>query len=191
MRKLRFRPTPAGVIALLALFLALGGAAYAATQLPRNSVGTAQIQTGAIRIGDLNKELRRDVQGDQLPSGQTLKGVFALNAEFANAERGNLQLDQDTISFGQALGRAPKVDVIKEGASGNADCAGSSTEPTAAPGFLCFYIQEQQDVGKFEICAVGCPGTRSASPFGAILTLVADVNHMQAFIEGSWAVTAP
>jgi hypothetical protein len=44
MRAVRQRLTYANVIATLALFLVLGGAAYAATQLPRNSVGTAQLK---------------------------------------------------------------------------------------------------------------------------------------------------
>lgn len=35
-------------IALLALFIALGGTSYAATQLPSNSVGSRQIRAGAI-----------------------------------------------------------------------------------------------------------------------------------------------
>jgi len=35
-------------IGYLALFVALGGTSYAATQLPRNSVGTNQIQTSAV-----------------------------------------------------------------------------------------------------------------------------------------------
>jgi hypothetical protein len=36
------------VVALLALFLAAGGASYAATSLPNNSVGTAQIRNSAV-----------------------------------------------------------------------------------------------------------------------------------------------
>ena len=35
-------------IALIALFVALGGTSYAATQLPSNSVGTRQIRAGAV-----------------------------------------------------------------------------------------------------------------------------------------------
>jgi hypothetical protein len=191
VRKLRFRPTYANVIATLALFLALGGGAYAATQLASNSVGSQQIKTGSIRIGDLNRELRIKLNDEQLASGETVRGPFYLDAEFANPLRNNYQAGGTTISFGPGLKDPPKVDVIKEGATGNADCAGSPTFPTAARGFLCFYIQEQQNVGQFEICAIGCPNTRSSSPFGANLTLVADVAHTQAYIEGSWAVTAP
>jgi hypothetical protein len=40
--------TYANVIATIALFVALGGASYAATNLPKNSVGTKQIKNGAI-----------------------------------------------------------------------------------------------------------------------------------------------
>lgn len=42
------RPSPAIAISVTALFLSLGGVGYAATQLPRNSVGNAQIQNGAV-----------------------------------------------------------------------------------------------------------------------------------------------
>jgi hypothetical protein len=36
------------VISLIALFVALGGASYAAVSLPSNSVGTAQIRNNAV-----------------------------------------------------------------------------------------------------------------------------------------------
>jgi hypothetical protein len=39
---------PATAIAVLALFVALGGTTYAATSLPRNSVGTKQLKRGAV-----------------------------------------------------------------------------------------------------------------------------------------------
>jgi hypothetical protein len=43
------RPSPALVVALVALFLALGGTSYAAiTTLPKNSVGTKQLTNGAV-----------------------------------------------------------------------------------------------------------------------------------------------
>jgi hypothetical protein len=46
-RILRRRPSPALVVATLALFLAAGGTGYALT-LPANSVGSAQIQAGRV-----------------------------------------------------------------------------------------------------------------------------------------------
>lgn len=44
----RRRPSPAIVISVTALFLSLGGVGYAASQLPRNSVGNAQLQNDAV-----------------------------------------------------------------------------------------------------------------------------------------------
>jgi hypothetical protein len=44
----RRRLTFANVVSVLALFVALGGGAYAATQLPPNSVGTPQLRKGAV-----------------------------------------------------------------------------------------------------------------------------------------------
>lgn len=41
-------PSPAFVISLVALFVALGGTTYAATSLPRNSVGTKQLKKNAV-----------------------------------------------------------------------------------------------------------------------------------------------
>ena len=48
MQALRSKLTYANVISTVCLFLILGGSAYAATQLPKNSVGTRQIKNGAI-----------------------------------------------------------------------------------------------------------------------------------------------
>ncbi len=48
MQALRGKLTYANVISTLCLFMLLGGGAYAATQLPKNSVGAKQIKNGAI-----------------------------------------------------------------------------------------------------------------------------------------------
>lgn len=44
----KHRPSGPMVVALLALFVALGGTGYAALKLPKNSVGTKQLQRGAV-----------------------------------------------------------------------------------------------------------------------------------------------
>lgn len=48
LRRLR-APSPALVISIVALFIALGGVGYAAVTLPRNSVSTDSIRDGAVR----------------------------------------------------------------------------------------------------------------------------------------------
>ncbi len=44
----RYVPSPAMVVACLALLVALGGTSYAATQLARNSVGNIHLKRGAV-----------------------------------------------------------------------------------------------------------------------------------------------
>ncbi len=56
MKKLRPRLTFANVTSMLALFIALGGSAYAATHLKKNSVGTKQIKNNAVTSAKLKKE---------------------------------------------------------------------------------------------------------------------------------------
>jgi hypothetical protein len=78
------RPSPAMVVACAALAVALGGTSYATVlQVPRSSVGTAQLKTGAVttkkiapnavtaakvRNGSL---LKADFRAGQLPAGPT------------------------------------------------------------------------------------------------------------------------
>jgi hypothetical protein len=85
MKKLSIRrPSPAMVVACLALLVALGGTSVAAvSQLARNSVGPAQLQFGAvtapkIRSNAVNSSkvanrslLRADFAPGQLPAGPT------------------------------------------------------------------------------------------------------------------------
>lgn len=61
--------TYANVVASLALFFALGGAAFAATQLPRNSVGTGQLKPEAVTAGKIAKKTRNQLQGSTGPQG--------------------------------------------------------------------------------------------------------------------------
>lgn len=75
------RPSPALAIALLALFVALGGTGYAALNLPRNSVGSKQLRKSAVRNVDIasnavtGAKVRRrsldstDFKTDSLPRG--------------------------------------------------------------------------------------------------------------------------
>jgi len=53
MKKLKWVPTPPMAVALVALFVALSGAGYAAVVLPKNSVGSVQIRDGPVKRADL------------------------------------------------------------------------------------------------------------------------------------------
>ena len=69
MKRALPRPTYANLIATLALFLALCGGAYAATQLPRNSVGTAQIKARAVTPAKLSTRAKQALTGARGPAG--------------------------------------------------------------------------------------------------------------------------
>ena len=43
-----YRPTPAMIVSLIALFVAMGGTTYAVTKLPKRSVGSLQLKKGAV-----------------------------------------------------------------------------------------------------------------------------------------------
>ena len=67
----RFRPSPALVVACVALAFALGGVSYAATVLPRNSVGTLQLKANSVNSSKVanGSLLRADFKAGQVPSG--------------------------------------------------------------------------------------------------------------------------
>ncbi|MEI6793501.1 MAG: hypothetical protein WCK97_09770, partial [Actinomycetes bacterium] len=61
------------VISVMALFVALGGASYAAIKLPANSVGAAQIKKNAVDSNKVKDRslLATDFKTGQLPRGET------------------------------------------------------------------------------------------------------------------------
>ena len=63
-------------LALVALFLALGGTSFAAGNalLPRNSVGTAQVTNGSLQPNDLSKNARTALKGNTGPRGPARTG---------------------------------------------------------------------------------------------------------------------
>ena len=72
--------TPSLIISVIALFVALGGASYAAIKIPRNSVGAAQIKKNAVTSAKIKKNavtstkvkdrslLAKDFKAGQIPA---------------------------------------------------------------------------------------------------------------------------
>lgn len=97
---LRERLTYANVMATVAVFLALGGGAYAAVRLPRNSVGQKQIRNGAVGrselhrsavtaravknrslgVGELSTKARKSLRGERGPAGPSGPAGTAFHA---------------------------------------------------------------------------------------------------------------
>ena len=64
LRSLFHRPSPAFVIASLALFISLGGAGYAATRISNNSVGTNQLRNNAVSYKKIQPGAVGDIRAD-------------------------------------------------------------------------------------------------------------------------------
>lgn len=63
--------TFANVVACLALFVALGGASYAAFKLPKESVGTEALRKAAVTPAKLSDKARQGMTGARGPQGAT------------------------------------------------------------------------------------------------------------------------
>lgn len=113
-------------VALLALFLALGGTSYAAVKLPRHSVGAAQLRKGAVTSSKVrNHSLRAvDFRHGQLPAG-------------ARGPKG------DTGAAGAAGAQGPKGDTGTPGAAGpgyHFTTGSGATGPTLSQGGTYFVV---------------------------------------------------
>lgn len=73
----RFRPSPAGAIALVALFISLGGTTYAVSSLPRDSVGTKQLRNRSVTEDELSN---RAVITSKLATGAVTNSKIARGA---------------------------------------------------------------------------------------------------------------
>ena len=67
-------------VALVALFVALGGVSYAAVNLPKNSVGSGQIKTGAVKGPELKNGA---VRGADVNEGSLAKVPRSTSADTA------------------------------------------------------------------------------------------------------------
>jgi hypothetical protein len=189
------------VVACAALIVALGGTGYAATKLPKNSVGAKQIKRGAVgtselrnkavTLGKINPKARSSLKGQRgargaagpvtgaLPSKVTLTGVYGIAAISAGSV-------QTPISYGLALPSDPALNYITT--TPTAACPGNVNDPKAAPGNLCVY--ERAAVNTTAVI-IDFPADTSSARFGAIVQGNVNVATNQTIVKGTWAVTAP
>ncbi|HXY80682.1 MAG TPA: hypothetical protein VEH55_04880 [Gaiellaceae bacterium] len=203
----KHRPSPATVIASLALAVALGGTGYAALVLPANSVGTAQLKNGAVtslkvKSGSLLAtnfkagQLPRGPAGptgatgpigptgppgpypDTLASGKTVRGSFSMGG---TADVTGALADTG-ISFVYSFAAPPSVKIVLQGAAAPAECPGNATAPQAQPGYLCIYETAHSNSSGATLNSVTTAGATiftNASGGGGF------------FSYGTWAATAP
>lgn len=143
MKKIvRTKLTYANVVASLALFLALGGGAYAASQLSKNSVGSKQIKKNAVNSAKVkNHSLKAaDFKAGQLPAGaqgpagpqgpKGDQGPGASSFEVAVPQNGTRNVIKVTDGiFVKALCSPTLVEfgLASEQNGGNVDASGTAT----------------------------------------------------------------
>lgn len=125
------RPSPALIVACIALFVALGGTSYAVTALPRDSVGTVQLKDGAVSVGKLQNgsvsaaKIGTDAVGKrQLRNGSVLGAKIADNA-ITGAKVRDGSLEAADFKAGQ-LPEGPRGPAGATGATGAAGAAGTA-----------------------------------------------------------------
>jgi len=203
------------LIALLALFVALSGTAYAATALAPNSVGTTQLKNGAVTKKKINKKTIAALKGNRgprglvgakgaqgpkgnpgpagpllqtLPSGKTLTGAFG---GATSVPPGVFESAQASFSYPVPLAANPTVNRIQVGGASTASCPGSLLSPKAAPGNLCLYLGYANGASSTGLNSYGADG-QGDYRFGGVAYIDSTCTApCYTSFSGTWAVTAP
>src|SRR5437763_11300668 len=143
--------TYANVVASLALFIALGGGAYAALKLPKNAVTTVQVKNGSL--------LAKDFEGGQLKAGR--QGPLGLpGADGAKGATGPAGKDGAQGLQGLPGGQG---DQGIPGADGTAKAFGyisgptGGVDPTRSKGLTSANVTKSGTFGEY--CITGLPFT--------------------------------
>src|SRR4051794_674760 len=142
-RILRRRPSPALVVATIALFLAAGGTTYALT-LPANSVGSAQIQAGRVLNSKLapgsvsnSKMGRNAVTFSKLASNQMtsakIRNASLLGEDLAPNTVTGAQIDESSLNL-----PTTKFAVVDSGGALGNQSGGISVSQVGTPLILDF-----------------------------------------------------
>jgi hypothetical protein len=123
-----------------------------------------------------------------LPSGLTLRGVYRVAGGQATAPAGTLAAD--SLTFAMPLTFGPAAHIVLVGAAPPAQCPGTATAPSAAPGNLCVYEAAAVNAAGQAMVDPSTNLLGEASRYGAAVLAVS--NEPGFFVStGTWAVTAP
>jgi len=136
MRTMRFRPSPALIVASLALAIALGGTGYAAVVLPANSVGTKQLKNKAVNAAKVKPGSLRasSFASGQLPKGaKGDRGADGLPGAAGPSGAQGAKGDPATKLFAVVDGATGKPTVKSAGVDSNKTGSGSNTYAVTFP----------------------------------------------------------
>lgn len=128
MLRTRSAMTYANVTATLALFIALGGGAYAATVLPANSVGPRQLKSSAVERSKIKSQAVNSakVRDNSLTGADINEGALGKVASAASADKAT-----NATNAVRALTAAALDKVTYKSATATAPADSASTAATA------------------------------------------------------------
>jgi hypothetical protein len=202
LTRLKRLPSPALVISVIALILAVGGGTFAIAALSQHDkkvvkkiakkVANKQISTKAPSLS-VNHANTADSAtsaanatglAGPLASGRTLIGYVNTTG---HTDPGQIT-NEASISFPIPLATAPTVHVIPVGGPSTAACPGTDANPSATGGNLCIY--ESTIVGATGLAVPGGLHPVTVTRFG-LPGLLATGTSGDYIARAAWAVTAP
>jgi hypothetical protein len=166
-RIVRRRPSPATVISLIALFVALGGTSYAAFKIPKNSVGSPQVINGSLQKADLSKKTvaalkgnpgAQGPQGPEGPQGSRGAAGAAGPAGAAGTARAYAEVDSTTPSLVTA--RTKNISAVTRPATGTyclTPAAGVDPRTVATAATVDFALSTEDGFVQVTGTGVDCP----------------------------------
>jgi hypothetical protein len=173
------KPSPSMMVALLALFVALGGSSYAAIKLPkasvgpkqlkRNSVTSPKVKPGSLLLSDFKRSQRTQLRGPQgLQGAQGARGVqgapgqdatnlFAYVRDTGGGTAATLEYEQGAKAMSDPAGENNFISPYKVTFDRNLDnCVAHVTtgrgRPSGSAGFIAsFPIAVIEDAGVVDV----------------------------------------
>lgn len=107
MKPIRKRLTYANVMSSIAVFLVLGGAAFAATKLPKNSVGTKQLKNNAVTTAKIKNDAVNGTKVNESTLSTVPSASSAANATHAtSADKANSATTADKANSATTADKA-------------------------------------------------------------------------------------
>ena len=164
MKQIRKRLTYANVMSSIAVFLILGGgAAFAATQLAKNSVGTKQLKSNAVTAAKIKKEAVTAAKIKNGAVGTSKLGASAVTSEKLAASAVDAsKLGKDAVTNEKLADNAVTGAKVADGSLTGTDIAQGSLNAVKAANVYGVAFQE---VGGPEIINASDPGIKSGGCF--------------------------
>jgi hypothetical protein len=181
---LRRRPSPAMVVASLALLVALGGTSVAAvTAVPKNSVGTSQLKANAVTNPKIaNAAVSNAKLGNDSVTGSKIKNGQVVTADIADGTITSAKLASSAASMNKIAANAVDSARVLDHSLLKVDFAAGQLPagPPGPPGTVGKLVLRRSSVGipanNSSATTVSCNGSEQAVSGGAIWADQGDFN---------------